>query len=260
MTQIRGFLVALQQAALDALRGRRGLVLLLISLVPMLIAFFADGDRSGLRNFVYHNLVLNVAFQFVIPFCALLLGASVLGDELEGRTITYLFTRPVDRGLIYLGRLFGTGIAFSVLLAITLSAALHLRPVLNAPPWLDPFGTVKLAVGVFWVYLAIFAGVRTILKRALLVGMLYILVLDLFISHMVYIGLAQFSIWHHVAVIYTEDFERTYRGLRFLRQAIPEGAAASESVRFLAVAFGLAAFLGAWFTRTREYPVAGAVA
>jgi ABC-type transport system involved in multi-copper enzyme maturation permease subunit len=35
--------------------------------------------------------------QGTVPLLALILGASVVAEEIEDRTLTYLFTRPVPR-------------------------------------------------------------------------------------------------------------------------------------------------------------------
>lgn len=260
MMQLHGFLVAARFAALNGLRGKRLAVLLLICVIPIL-AMLSVGQGSGaVDERAFHIIATMLILQFVVPFCALFLGTSVLGDELEGRTVTYLFTRPVDRGILYLGRLVGTGVSFSILLAVLIWVALRVRTMDADAQRVDPGQVQLLAVAGFWVYFALFAALRTLLKRALLVGMAYIMLLDLMVSKMPYIGIAKLSIWHHLMVIYTDGGKARADGLRVVVRSLHPDETASGAILFLVGMFVISAFLGAWFTRTREYHVAGAVA
>ncbi|MHC4939229.1 MAG: ABC transporter permease subunit [Planctomycetota bacterium] len=258
MIQLRGFLVTAGSAARTALRGKRLFVLLLLTLLPILVIYFANGGKGALSVRDYQEILLRFVFQFVVPFSALFLGNAVLGDELEGRTITYLFTRPVDRGVTYLGRLFGTGLAYTVLLLASMSIAFSIRPL--ADDSVARGGDLAMAVGAFWCYLALFAAMRTVQKRALLIGMIYIVVLDLAVAQMPHVGLAKISIWHHVCVMYVDTFEGAAPGLRSIRPTLHPDETAAGSRMFLIGLFVVTSILGAWFTRTREYHVAGAVA
>ena len=42
--------------------------------------------------------------RFVVPVLGAFYGTSLISDEVEDRTITYLFTRPVPRGAIIIGK------------------------------------------------------------------------------------------------------------------------------------------------------------
>ena len=260
MIQLQGFLLAMRHAARTALRGKRLLVLIGLGVVPLL-AMLAIGKGSGaVDERAWHIVCTLLVMQFVVPFSALFLGTSVLGDELEGRTVTYLFTRPVDRGLLYLGRLAGTGLAYSLLLGALLAVALNVREVAEDALLVDRARVMGLAIGGFWAYFALFAALRTLWKKALLAGMAYIMVIDLMVSKMTYIGIAKLSIWHHLMVIYSGNDAAGVSGLRTVMRSLHPDETAWGAGVFLLVLFGITAALGAWFTRTREYHVAGAVA
>ena len=260
MIQLQGFFIAARHAAFSGLRGKRLVVLSLLAVVPLLAVLAAGRGVGDLSGMAFHIISVMITLQFVVPFSALFLGTAVLGDELEGRTVTYLFTRPVDRGVLYLGRLFGTGLSFSVLFGALFWLALHVRNVEAGARFVDPTRTFALALGGFWVYLALFACLRTLWKRALLVGMIYIMLLDFAVSKMTYVGIAKLSVWHHLMVIYVGPGEGTVRGLRFVQRGIHPDETAGGAALFLVGMFVITAVLGAWFTRTREYHVAGAVA
>ena len=42
--------------------------------------------------------------RFIVPALGLFYGTSLIADEVEDKTITYLFTRPIARGAIVLGK------------------------------------------------------------------------------------------------------------------------------------------------------------
>jgi len=260
MIQLQGFLLALRHAARTGLRGKRLVVLVVLGVVPLLAMLSVGKGGGDVDERAWHIVCYLLVLQFVVPFSALFLGTFVLGDELEGRTVTYLFTRPVDRGLLYLGRLIGTGLAHTLLLGVLLYAALHARDVAPGARLVEPARVLGLGIGGFWVYLAFFACLRTIWKRALLVGMAYIMVVDLMISKMPYIGIAKLSVWHHMMVIYTGNDAAGVPGLTMVMRSLHADETPGGAGVFLVAAFGIAAALGAWLARTREYHVAGAVA
>ena len=55
---------------------------------------------------------------------ALFYGTSVLGEELDGKTLTYLLTRPISRIAVYAGRLAAVQLLAGVLLALLFEALL----------------------------------------------------------------------------------------------------------------------------------------
>jgi len=260
MINLRGFLLAARHAALTGLRGKRLAVLLLIGVVPVAAMLMVGKGSGPVPERAFHVVAYLLMLQFVVPFSALFLGTSVLGDELEGRTVTYLFTRPVDRGILYLGRLFGTGLSFSLILAALTGLALHVRDVGADAVLVDRTRVLLLALLGFWVYLAFFACLRTLLKRALLVGMAYLMVLDLAVSKLPAVGMAKLSVWHQLMVIYAAGADGPVPGLRLVLRSLHPDETVSGALLFLGSVFVISTLLGAWFTRTREYHVAGAVA
>ncbi|MHC4954256.1 MAG: ABC transporter permease [Planctomycetota bacterium] len=261
MTQIRGILLAARHAAIFTLRGKRVLVLAFLCVFPLLVAYLAGMKHSRMQVDELHTIVLLITYQLVVPFSALLLGVAVLGDEIEGRTITYLFTRPVGRGLLYFGRLVGAGIAYSLLLACTLGAALHIFPIDGVPEGASLWRPVWVGVAGFWVYLSVFACIRTLLKRALVAGMFYVLIVEGFVSKMPQVAASQFSVWHHMMLIHVEPYSpQSYADFPFITQTIgPDETVRTAAYALLGIGL-VATALGMFVVRNREYPVAGAVA
>jgi len=262
MIPLRGILLTARHAARTCLRGKRLLALLtLVALAPVLTAAIRVLDSAIMSAGGFHGMVLMLTFQFVIPFSALLLGVGVLGDELEGRTITYLWTRPVGRGWLYLGRYLGFGVAYAFLFVPAMAIALHLRAPAAELAGVSLWRPIGIGLGGFFAYLALFSLLRTLLKRALVVGMFYILTVDMAIAKFPGVGAAKLSIWHHLVVIHSDAFEPGQtKLLATFARTIGAGENAGVSTMVLLVGGITALVLGMWIVRTREYPVAGAVA
>ena len=90
--------------------GRRSLLMALLLGLPLLFAILyrvvlaaklparvSGYDLYGVIVAVYH-------VRNVVPLCALFFAGSLVADEVEGRTLTYLLTRPLRRASILLGK------------------------------------------------------------------------------------------------------------------------------------------------------------
>lgn len=129
-----GLVVApLVRMALQAnLRSRRFLVALLVGLIPVLlglalIAADAENAKREGRGFDANvaDPLVYVVVGATVPFVAMLMAGSIVADEVEDRTLSYLLVRPLRRSQIYLSRLLPAAI-----LAVGLAAAQALAFVL----------------------------------------------------------------------------------------------------------------------------------
>jgi ABC-type transport system involved in multi-copper enzyme maturation permease subunit len=114
--------------------------------------------------------------RFIVPVLGVFYGTSLVADEVEDKTITYLFTRPLRRGAVLLGK-------YLAYLACT--TLVVLPSVMIVYFMLVPFGDVArsfpklmtdlglLAVGIA-SYGALFTFVGAWLKRPLVVGLIYV--------------------------------------------------------------------------------------
>jgi ABC-type transport system involved in multi-copper enzyme maturation permease subunit len=115
--------------------------------------------------------------QFSVPILGVFYGTSLIADEVEDKTITYLFTRPIPRSAVLMGK-------YLAYLACTIFVVLPAVVLI----WLliVPIGgslgagfpdlvkdLVLLAIGLA-VYGALFALVGSVFKRPLLVGLVFI--------------------------------------------------------------------------------------
>jgi hypothetical protein len=93
---------------------RRGTLVWVLAL-PILVAIMRLGFGVGA------DAIAELVLVYLVPLMALAYGGGVLREEVEDQTLTYGFTRPVDRAGLYLARLVAA--AGPVLLATVPAAA-----------------------------------------------------------------------------------------------------------------------------------------
>lgn len=162
--------LTIAQLTLRSLLGRRR-VWLLVPLPAVLVGLAALGHWSSPDNTdwvapVVHGLGLSV----VVPILALIIGASVVGSEIDDGTLVHLLTKPLPRREILLAKL---------VVAIGVTAVVAGVSMLLAG-WLADsarFG-VGLAAGTVVAsaaYCALFVALSVVSRRPVLIGLAYIL-------------------------------------------------------------------------------------
>src|SRR5213080_3550156 len=66
---------------------------------------------------VFGMMIWLLFIRFIVPVLGVFYGTSLIADEVEDKTITYLFTRPIPRGAVLLGKYFAY-LACTVLLVL----------------------------------------------------------------------------------------------------------------------------------------------
>ncbi|MHC4162981.1 MAG: hypothetical protein ACYSUM_12695, partial [Planctomycetota bacterium] len=97
MRMLRGYLLVSSNAFGRLLTEKRTLALLLLVALPVVFAFLQVTFERSVDLDTYVLTTLFVVLQLVVPLCALVVGVAVMGDEIESRCVTYLFTRPLPR-------------------------------------------------------------------------------------------------------------------------------------------------------------------
>lgn len=115
--------------------------------------------------------------RFSVPVLGVFYGTALIADEVDDKTITYLFTRPIARGAVLLGKYLAY-LACTVLVVLPSVVLVWLLVVpLNGslgqsfPDLLTDLGLLALGLA---VYGAVFAFIGTAIKRPLLVGLLFV--------------------------------------------------------------------------------------
>ncbi len=126
---------------------------------------------------VFGMMIWLLFIRFIVPVLGVFYGTSLIADEVEDKTITYLFTRPIPRRAVLLGKYFAY-LACTVLLVLP---SVMLVFFLIVPTGGGSIGAAfpglvadlgMLVVGLA-AYGAVFALVGTSLKRPLVVGLVF---------------------------------------------------------------------------------------
>lgn len=182
--------------------GRR-LWLLGLTLAAPIALVLTITIGSDIRNHRAFEFIAGaVLFSFyaigVSSLTALLYGTSIIGAEVQNQTLTYLFTRPIRRWRVVVGKYIAnvtvlcTGIVASLLIAWTIFA----WPLFNI------LGAVLVAVVAATIaYNAVFTLIGSIFTRKPLVfGMIYIVVIEVVLA-LVPSFARNFTVMYHVRTL-----------------------------------------------------------
>lgn len=127
---------------------------------------------------IFGLMIWGFYLRFAVPLLGVFYGTALIADEVEDKTITYLFTRPLSRGAVLVGKYFAylvsTGLVVlpSVMLVFFLVVPVLGGEIGSAFPSLVT-DLALLALGLA-VYGALFALVGAWFKRPLLTGLVFI--------------------------------------------------------------------------------------
>lgn len=154
--------------------SRRALLCVLLAILPPAIGTLVPPNEGALAAVAaLSGLMLLMG---VAPLIGLLVGSAVVTEEVENRTITFVFTRPVPRAALFLGRWLATLAVVAPLCAASALAisqvALWERPDQALPAGLQARAALSAALtGTIYSLLA--AGLGVFLKRPMIVGLGY---------------------------------------------------------------------------------------
>ena len=163
-------------------RAKKTKAFYLISFIPVVMALVIKfgqilsehSDIGGI--YIFTNIIMAFYLQFLILILALFFGTSVCSEELEGKTLTYLTTRPISKSAIILGK-YTSYTALAILM--TAAGVVCSFLILNVNSLLD-FSLYKillrdlavLSLGLI-CYTAFFTFIGTFLKRSIMFGLMF---------------------------------------------------------------------------------------
>ena len=126
---------------------------------------------------IFGLMIFGLYLRFIIPVLGIFYGTSLIADEVEDKTITYLFTRPIRRGAVLLGKYLAyLACTISVVLPSIMLVYLLIVPMHGAlgASFLDLLKDLAIIAAGLAVYGALFAFVGAKFNRPLLVGLIFI--------------------------------------------------------------------------------------
>src|SRR3954465_741027 len=126
---------------------------------------------------IFGMMIWLLYIRFIVPVLGVFYGTALIADEVDDKTITYLFTRPIPRSAVLLGKYLAY-VACTVLLVLPSVMFVFFLIVPSGggsiaaefPSLVADFGMLSVGLA---AYGALFALVGTRLKRPLVVGLVF---------------------------------------------------------------------------------------
>ncbi|MCJ7682576.1 MAG: ABC transporter permease [Candidatus Aminicenantes bacterium] len=232
-------------------KTRRTKVFYFISLIPMMIAAFAKFAQLVLQSprlegiYIFSNIIVALYLQFLVLILALFFGTSICSEEVEGKTLTYLTTRPVPKAALLLGKY----AAYTLLIVLMMAVGVVLSfLILNAEGLTDlsRWSILFRDLGVLTLglvcYTAFFTFIGTFLKRSILFGLIFSFGWENVIQY--FPGSTQrFVIAHYIKSLLPSPATGRFSFLLFQLEPTPPGTAVVVLLVLTAVFLALACLI-----------------
>jgi ABC-2 type transport system permease protein len=136
--------------------------------------FRLNGQRLD-STAIFGAMIWLLFLRFIVPVLGVFYGTSLIADEVEDKTITYLFTRPIRRGAVLVGKY----LAYLVCTTLVVLPGVMLVYFLIVPfqqigasftMLLTDLGLLALGLA---AYGGLFALIGAVMKRPLIVGLVF---------------------------------------------------------------------------------------
>jgi ABC-2 type transport system permease protein len=222
------------------LLGRRRF-LLLLPLPAMVVGLALLAESLGAEPVDWAQPILvGLGIAVVLPVMALIVGASVLGSEIDDGTIVHILTKPLPRREVVLSKLLVAVVAT----AATVGAGMFLAGLVAGSVRLGLGLVAGTVVGVL-AYSALFLALSLVTRRPVLVGLVYILIWEGLLGNVVS-GTRVLSIQQYVITVSERVADTTlFEGTVSVPVSLAMAAGVSVAATVLAI------------DRLRSFSVAG---
>jgi hypothetical protein len=157
-----------------------GPVLLAVALRMVSVLYTAGFRINGAQAAgpsVFGMMIWLLYIRFIVPVLGVFYGTSLIADEVDDKTITYLFTRPIPRRAILFGKFLAYLVCTVLLVLPSVIFVFFLIVPIGGSGIGEAFPSLladlaMLAIGL-GAYGAVFALVGTRLKRPLIIGLVF---------------------------------------------------------------------------------------
>ncbi len=247
--------------------SRRTVFMLLATGAPVVIAVLLRViHEMGMSSFrvngvpvpgpvIFGGMIWLLYLRFVVPVLGAFYGTSLISDEVEDRTITYLFTRPVPRGAIIIGKYLAYVVCTGLVVLPSVTAVyLLITPVAGGsigatfPQLLTDLGLLALGLA---VYGAVFALIGALVPRPLVAGLLLVFGWEQ-IALLIPGYLRRFTVAHYLQALVPHSMPQDDT-VSAIQSLFSEPPSALSSLTALAVILTVALWLAARTVEKREY-------
>jgi ABC-2 type transport system permease protein len=152
-------------------------VILRVSDAMGVSALRVNGQQVG-GPVMFGGMIWLLYLRFIVPVLGTFYGTALIADEVEDRTITYLFTRPIPRGAIVVGKYFAYLVCTILVVLPSVTAVFLLMTPIGGgsigetfPMLLTDLGILALGLA---VYGAVFAFIGARVPRPLVAGLVLV--------------------------------------------------------------------------------------
>jgi ABC-2 type transport system permease protein len=251
----------------EMLWSRRTIFMILVVGAPVLIALMLrlvvalgapimqiDGGVRMTGPAIFGLMIWVFYLRFTVPVLGVFYGTSLMADEVEDKTITYLFTRPIRRGAVLVGKYLAY-LACTILVVLPSVMLVYLLVVPMGGSLggsflelLTDLGLLALGLA---VYGAVFAFIGARFKRPLLVGLVFIFGWEQ--VAMVFPGyLKQFTVAYYLQALVPHAMPSNTT-LSLIQGMFRETPGLAESLFWLGAILAVFLAAAAWSVERREY-------
>jgi ABC-2 type transport system permease protein len=257
----------------EMLWSRRTIFMMLVAGAPVVIACLlriivalgapvfeshrAGGGSETIRMTgpaIFGLMIWVFYLRFTVPVLGVFYGTSLMADEIEDKTITYLFTRPIRRGAVLFGKYLAyLGCTVFVVLPSVMLVYLLVVPLRGSlgASFIDLVKDLALLALGLAVYGAVFAFVGAKFKRPLLVGLIFIFGWEQ--AALAFPGyLKRFTVAYYLQGLVPHAMPSDST-LSLIQGIFRESPGLAASLFWLAAITAVFVWLAAWIVERREY-------
>ncbi len=217
------------------LAAKKTIFLGLLLLIPVLITIVIANSPGGLKKYGddyeqnpefaesalpddytggllwFQDMALGLLFPFLIPLVVAIFAAGIIREEVDAKTLPYLFTRPIYRNWFVLPKYLAICVSLSILVGATLTVFWFVSVSITE----NPFKHVGQLFGVYWVVVltifataALFTFIGNLFKRAAIAIGLYLFIWEAGLSNIPARFIQRASIVHYEKAILAKVMDR----------------------------------------------------
>ena len=255
----------------EMLWSRRTVFMMLIVGAPVVIALFIrllvalgapifEETRNGATTIrmtgpaIFGMMIWIFYLRFTVPVLGVFYGTSLIADEVEDKTITYLFTRPIRKAAVLIGKY----LAYLVSTIFVVLPSVMLVYLLIVPmqgslggAFLDLVKDLGLLALGLAAYGALFAFIGAKFKRPLLIGLVFIFGWEQ--AALAFPGyLKYYTVAYYLQALVPHAMPND-GALSMFQSMFRESPGMASSLLGLFVIWGIFLSLAAWVVERREY-------
>ncbi len=126
---------------------------------------------------IFGMMIWLLYIRFIVPILGVFYGTALIADEVDDKTITYLFTRPVPRSAVLIGKYLAYLVCTVLLVLPSVMLVFFLIVPMGGSSIAEAFPALLADLGMLAAglaaYGAVFAFVGASVKRPLIIGLVF---------------------------------------------------------------------------------------